>query len=69
MLTGIALTLGVLVLVVIMLGLACRLWLGSTGFIAERVRVELEQRAAERQIHQIAHAAMQRLLDEARRHQ
>ena len=68
MLTGILITLGVLIVVVIILGLATRAWLGQQGFIAERVRIELEQRAAERQIQHIAYAAMQRLLDEARRH-
>jgi len=66
-LSGILITLGVLVVVVIILGMATRAWLGSQGFVAERVRIELEQRAAERQIQAVAYAAMQQLLDEARR--
>jgi hypothetical protein len=68
MLSGIALTLAVLVIVVLVLGGLGRLWLrGSQAFIAERVQVELEQRLAERQIQHIAYTAMQRMVDEARR--
>lgn len=68
MLSGVVLTLVVLGIVVVLLGLFCRAWLGSQGFIAERVRIELTQREAERQIQHIAYVAMQQMLDEARRH-
>jgi hypothetical protein len=67
-LSGVLLTLAVLGVVLVLLGLFCRAWLGSRGFIAERVRTELTQREAERQIQHIAYAAMQQMLDEARRH-
>lgn len=69
MLSGIVLTLSVLLVVLMLLGLFCNVWLGSHGFIAERVRTELTQREAERQIQHIAYAAMQQMLDEARRQQ
>lgn len=48
--------------------LIVRAWLRSSDVISEHVRIELERRAAERELQQLAHAAMQRLLDEARRH-
>lgn len=67
MLTGVLITLGVLVLVLGVIGLFVRAWLGQQGFIAERVRIELEQREAERQIQHIAYAAMQRMVEETRR--
>jgi hypothetical protein len=66
-LSGVLLTLAVLGVVLVLLGIFCKVWLGSRGFIAERVRTELTQREAERQIQHIAYAAMQQMLDEARR--
>lgn len=63
-------TLGVLTLVLLILAAVAWIWChASAAFIAERVRIELEQRAAERQVQHIAYAAMQRLMDEARRTQ
>ena len=64
---GILLTFAVLALLGGLLTLAVRAWLGERGIIAQRVKVELTQREAERQIQHIAYAAMQKLMDEARR--
>ena len=67
MLSGVILTLVILGAVLAGLGLFVRAWLGQRGFVAQRVRIELEQREAERQIQHIAYAAMQRLAEEAGR--
>ncbi len=68
MLSTVLLTVGVLIAIAALLVLAG--WLGvrcNSTFIAERVHIELEQRASERELQRIADAAMRRLVDEARR--
>jgi type II secretory pathway pseudopilin PulG len=67
MLTGVLLTLAVLALLGALLTLLVRAWLGERGIVAQRVKIELTEREAERQIQHIAYAAMQKLMDEARR--
>jgi hypothetical protein len=48
------------------LGLAVLFWLSGDSRAAQRYRVALERRYAERRLEQITYEAMRRLLDEAR---
>ena len=67
MLSGVLVTLGILVIVAGVLGAVCWLWVrGSNEYIGQRVRIELERRSAEQQIHQMTFAAMKAMVNEAR---
>lgn len=59
-----------LITAVVLAALAGLAWLslrGSQAYVAQRVRVELEERLALAQVERITFLAMQRMFDEARR--
>jgi hypothetical protein len=67
MLSGILLTLAVLVILLGLLGVAGWLWVrGSSDYINERVRIGLERHEADQRINQMTFAAMQAMVNEAR---